>query len=131
MENKIDLLTQEHVAILDALKSARRAGLRTEEGKQKLLEAKELFRAHLQHEEEHIYSALGADPATKELSNRFRGDMQMLAPTLADFFKTHCEEDDKGEASADLGHLLGLLQARFSKEEFLLYPTALKGRAAA
>lgn len=131
MENKIDLLKQEHVAILNALKDARRLGLGTEEGRQKLTEAKELFRAHLHHEEEHIYAEVRANPATSEIANRFHGDMQMLAPTLADFFKTHIEDGAKGAGSSDLGTLLALLQARFSKEEYLLYPTAIRGRTAA
>ncbi len=131
MENKIDLLKQEHVAILDALKEARRIGLGTESGRQKLTEAKELFRAHLHHEEEQIYAELRSNPATRDIAKRFHGDMQMLAPTLADFFKTHIEDGTGETGSSDLGQLLGLLQARFSKEEYLLYPTAVRGQTAA
>lgn len=131
MENKIDLLKKEHVAILDALKDARRLGLDTAAGRERLTEAKELFRAHLHHEEEQIYAELRANPATHDIAKRFHGDMQMLAPTLADFFKTHCEEGGTENGSSDLGHLLGLLQSRFAKEEYLLYPTAIRGRSAA
>ena len=89
MENKIDLLKQEHVAILDALKEARRIGLGTESGRQKLTEAKELFRAHLHHEEEQIYAELRANPATRDIAKHIHGYMQMPAPPPPDFIKLH------------------------------------------
>ncbi|MAI90303.1 hemerythrin domain-containing protein [Ponticaulis sp.] len=127
----LETLELEHVAILNTLKAARMAGVHTEAGRELLVNARALIMEHLRKEDEFVYTRMHDDPEAGAVSDQFCDEMRGLAPVLNTFFDKYETSEHASEFSGELGRLLGILQKRITREEFLLYPTVRKAQTAA
>jgi hypothetical protein len=79
--------------------------------------------SHLSLEENRLYPALHAHPATSGLARQYAGEMQQLTPALLAFFDTYRDSNaDPLAFASSLEQLLAVLQQRISREEERLYP---------
>ena len=116
-------LRDQHAQLYVLLEEVRRQGVACVEGRARLRRAHEAMLAHLMLEDNRLYPALRAHPATAGLARRYAGEMQQLTPALLAFFDSYDEgsiDPDAFERSLD--QLLIVLRQRIAREEVHLYP---------
>ncbi len=123
--NLIEDLKAEHVRIAKTLNEVVLLGISSQEGQEKLMNAKNMLLQHLNKEDTFLYPKL--EQAAKEDSNirrtldSFAKDMEGISKAALDFFSKY-EGGGKGlEFVKDFGHLFSVLSMRIRREETHLY----------
>lgn len=118
----IDTLKNQHSKILSTLKSAQDLKINTPEGRELLINGKDLILNHLEKEDLELYPKLSENEETKQISHSFSGDMKKLIPLVLDFFEKAENNDYSIETAALLGKVYANLKFRIEMEEKILYP---------
>ena len=120
----IHTLKAEHDEIKSLFNEVKMLGIENPEGQEKFAKTKSLLLAHLKKEDEQLYPALQTLVTEKKIADDFQEEMQKISESAADFFQRYENPElvDRRQFSLDLGHFLGILNARIRKEEVTLYP---------
>jgi hemerythrin-like domain-containing protein len=118
-----DILRNQHARLYALLDELQRMGMAGPEGRERLQKAHQVMLSHLSLEDNRLYPALQAHPATSGLARRYAGEMQQLTPALLAFFDAyHDGSVDPQAFSRSLAQLLAVLRQRIDREEGQLYP---------
>jgi len=118
-----DILRDQHAQLYVLLDELRRFGVAGDEGGDRLEKARQAMLSHLSLEDNRLYPALHAHPATAGLAHQYADEMQQLTPALVAFFDTYRDgSTDPLAFSRSLEQLLAVLRQRIGREEERLYP---------
>jgi hypothetical protein len=118
-----DILREQHKQLNLLLDELQRHGAAGAEGRERLRSARQVMLAHLSLEDNRLYPALRAHPATAELARRYADEMQQLTPALIAFFDVYGDGGTDALAfSHSLEQLQSVLHQRTGREENQLYP---------
>ncbi|MCB1143535.1 MAG: hemerythrin domain-containing protein [Leptospiraceae bacterium] len=121
----IDELKKDHLEIVDMLNSVKKAGIGSEEGRQKLFAAKTLLLSHLGKEDEKLYPFLKKeaenDSDLKDTLSIFAKDMEGITKAALEFFEKYSTGSNTIEFARDYGSLTSALGNRIRQEEKILY----------
>ena len=125
MSNLIEELKREHAVIAKILNEVSKSGISSAEGRQKLLDAKEGFLAHLKKEDVQLYPVLKKaaenNPALRQTLDIFAKDMAGISTAAINFFGKYAHGGSGMEFARDIGALFTTLKSRIRKEEDVLY----------
>jgi hemerythrin-like domain-containing protein len=123
--NLIEDLKIEHAKIAKALNEVISIGLSNEEGRKKLMDAKEMLMQHLEKEDKYLYPVLEEaakeDRQIKHTLDSFLKDMEAITKLALDFFEKYEKGGGGLEFANDFGHLYTSLSMRIRREENYLY----------
>jgi len=123
--NLIEDLKIEHVKITKALNEVVSIGIGNEEGRQKLMNAKDMLLQHLQKEDEFLYpileEAAKEDRQIRHTLDSFAKDMEAITKIALDFFEKYEKGGGGLEFAKEFGHLYTSLSMRIRREENYLY----------
>ncbi len=118
-------LKKEYMLLTDTLADIKNLGAFTEEGKSKLILAKNALLQHLQKEDEQLYPELkrfaNEDGRLQDILSTFAQEMDDISKFVLDFFNKYENQMDGVNFAEDFGTLVALLQLRISREENILY----------
>jgi len=119
----IDELKDEHVMIVDTLKSIERLGVYSIEGRKKLLTAKNDFLAHLKKEDDELYPALKKiaenNKTFKKKVDHLSKNIEEVTMFVLQFFDKYATGGSATEYKVDCDRLYSILKARILNEEIL------------
>lgn len=119
----VDTLKKEHAAIQALFIEVQSLGISSQEGRDKLIQGKQLLLSHLRKEDSGLYPMLEKLEETKAISNSFQTEMTAISKVVLEFFAKYEEGvDTRKEFATDFGKLIGALKSRIRKEESILYP---------
>lgn len=125
MSHLIEKLKRDHLQLVALLRGAEDAGIGSSEGKQRLIDARAAFLAHLQEEDALLYPQLRRAAETDRVLKRsldvLGKDMQHITQQAMTFFSRYEIGDPTRDFARDCGALLWLLKERMSREEQQLY----------
>jgi len=126
MPRLIQVLKAEHVAIVNSLNQVVLCGANTDEGRAKLLSAKENLITHLQREDMELYPVLEKaaqrDPKLKDAIDSFIDDIVLVSDKALAFFDQYEGDYENPRFERDFAKLLSMLSHRIEREEETLYP---------
>ena len=126
MSNIVAELKSEHEMLVKVLGEVKEIGVSSEEGRGKLMAAKDGLLAHLAKEDEHLYPQLKeramTDANLKSMLDTFARDMDSISAAALAFFDKYQDGGSGIEFAKDFGALYGALGNRIRKEETILYP---------
>ncbi len=134
----IEVLKAEHRCILADLESANQLGIATFQGREKVVQAREVLMTHLAREDHDLYPFLRhvaqKDEQLDERLDVFVGGLEAITELARDFFEKYTEEKltDDGdikthvELYADFGRFFTFLKRRIDEEEQVLYAAYLR-----
>jgi len=123
--NLIEDLKIEHAKIAKALNEVVSIGIGSEEGREKLMNAKEMLLQHLQKEDKYLYpileEAAKEDRQIRHTLDSFAKDMEAISKLALDFFEKYEKGGGGLEFAKEFGHLYTSLSMRIRREENYLY----------
>jgi hypothetical protein len=125
MSALIDEFKKEHSEILAILNEVKKLGIHSEEGRSKLISAKEYLLEHLNKENEQLYPVLRKEAEhNKNLQNEldiFAIDPDYLTRVAIEFFDEYSGGDTDKDFQINFESLIASLNARIRNEEEALY----------
>jgi len=126
MSKLVNELKAEHVVLVNVLGEIKTMGVSSNEGRAKLMAAKDGLLAHLGKEDQMLYPVLKdkakTDAGVKTMLDTFAKDMDGIATAAMAFFNKYEQGGSDIEFAKDFGALYGALGNRIRKEEAILYP---------
>jgi len=123
--NLIEDLKIEHAKIAKALNEVVSIGIGSDEGREKLMNAKEMLLQHLQKEDKYLYpileEAAKEDRQIRHTLDSFAKDMEAISKLALDFFEKYEKGGGGLEFAKEFGHLYTSLSMRIRREENYLY----------
>ena len=114
-----------HFSISVDICAVNRLGISTNEGKSKLLAAKQGLLAHLKKEDDQLYPVLNEaaeqDPDLRRTLDTFAKDMKVVSGGALEFFAKYAGGGSGLEFARDFGRLYAVLGSRVRREESVLY----------
>ena len=119
-------LKNEHMEILKILKKVQSLNIHSDEGRKKMMSARDLLMAHLKKEDKKLYPVL-----KKEASNnkhlkyklaQFIENIDEITKKIIHFFDVYSADITLPRLTIDYENLLVILAERIESEEKLLYP---------
>jgi len=122
----IEELKIEHARITKALNEIITVGIGSQEGREKLMNAKNMLLQHLQKEDTDFYpkleEAAREDGQIRHTLDSFAKDMEAITKLAMDFFSKYEKEREKGaDFAKEFGRLYNSLSLRIRREENYLY----------
>ncbi len=125
MSNLIEELKDEHRSILEMLDQVKTAGISSRSGREKLLSARDLLKAHMTKEDEQYYPSLRRAAAdNKELKvmlDYFVRDMENVSKKAMLVFDKYSQSGDEAEFAGEITMLYMMLKDRIRTEEKTLF----------
>ncbi len=125
MSALIEEFKKEHSKILETLNEVKKLGIHSEEGRSKLISAKEYLLKHLNKENEQLYPVLRKEAEhNKNLKNEldmFAIDPQHLTSVVHEFFEDYSGGDTDKDFQINFESLFASLNTRIRNEEESLY----------
>jgi hypothetical protein len=125
MSALIEEFKKEHSEIIAILKEVKKLGIHSEEGRSKLMSAKEYLLKHLNKENEQLYPVLRkAAEHNKNLQNEldiFAIEPEYLSRVALEFFDKYSEGTTDKDFQINFESLFAALNARIRNEEESLY----------
>ena len=125
---------KDHQDIIKVLMKIKTSDLTSKESLNSLIEIKDMLIKHLEKEDKHLYPLLlqSSNINVFETAREFQDEMEMVLPSVVDFFEKYTSKDTKRglvaseakeeEFKKDLDLFIKTLFARIGKEEKFLYP---------
>ncbi len=121
----IEELKKEHSEIIATLNEVKKLGILSTEGQDKLMSLESSLLAHLEMEDDQLYTALRKEAVhnknLKNILDLFEMDMENVSKIVREFFDKYSEELSGKELPEDFENLLAALSKRISNEEETLY----------
>ncbi len=121
----IEELKKEHSGIIATLNEVKKLGILSKEGQDKLISVQTSLLAHLEMEDDQLYTALRKEAVhnknLKNILDLFEMDMENVSKIVREFFDKYSEELSGKELPEDFENLLAALSKRISNEEETLY----------
>ncbi len=121
----IEELKKEHSEIIATLNEVKKLGILSTEGQDKLMSLESSLLAHLEMEDDQLYTALRKEAVhnknLKNILDLFEMDMENVSKIVREFFDKYSEELLGKELPEDFENLLAALSKRISNEEASLY----------
>ncbi len=121
----IEELKKEHSEIIATLNEVKKLGILSKEGQDKLMSLESSLLAHLEMEDDQLYTALRKEAVhnknLKNILDLFEMDMENVSKIVREFFDKYSEELSGKELPEDFENLLAALSKRISNEEETLY----------
>ena len=118
-------LKRQHNQIVSMLQEVKTLGIASDEGKKKLISAKNLLISHLKKEDAEFYPELKrmakGDESVTSMVDFYTKDMESISAKAIEFFNTYENGGNGLKFSQDFGTLVGILSSRIKKEENILY----------
>jgi hypothetical protein len=125
MSALIEEFKKEHSEILAILKEVKKLGIHSEEGRSKLMSAKEYLLEHLHKENEQLYPVLRKEAVhNKNLQNEldiFAIEPEYLSRVVLEFFDDYSRGAIDKDFQINFESLFAALNARIRNEEESLY----------
>ncbi len=125
MSALIEEFKREHSEILAILNEVKKLGIHSQEGRSKLISAKEYLLKHLNKENNQLYPVLKKEAEhNKDLQNEldiFAIDPEYLTRVVHEFFDDYSEGDTDKDFQINFESLFASLNARIRNEEESLY----------
>ena len=125
MSTLIEKLKKEHSEILQMLNEVKKLGIHSEEGRFKLLSAKEYLLEHLNEENEQLYPVLRKkaehNKNLKKELDMFAIDPEHLTSVVHEFFEDYSGGNTDKDFQINFESLFVSLNARIRNEEESLY----------
>ena len=125
MSALIEEFKKEHSAIIAILKEVKKLGIHSEEGRTKLMSAKEYLLEHLQKENEQLYPVLRKEAEhNNTLQNEldiFAIDPEYVSRVVSEFFDIYSAGAIDKDFQINFESLFAALNARIRNEEEALY----------
>ncbi|MFZ5626133.1 MAG: hemerythrin domain-containing protein [Bacillota bacterium] len=125
MAGLVDALKSDHAVILATLNQIKEVGISSKEGRDKLLEVKNLLLHHLQKEDRELYPRLRraaeVDISLRQTLELFAKDMDEISRLAMEFFQKYAQGGAGVEFARDFGRLYATLGERIRREENIIY----------
>jgi len=125
MSDLVRSLKNEHTRLKELLDRVKALGIGTEEGRQTLRGARQVFVDHLAHEDREFYpaflAAAAGRPDAERLATQFAAEMTAISKEILGFFDKYKDGGSGLEYARDFGRLSAGLFMRWHKEESILY----------
>lgn len=125
MTDIVSELKLEHADLRNVLEQVRSHGIGTQAGREALHSARDLFVAHIRHEDEGFYPGLRTlsrgDASHGDLADKFAAEMVDLGQKILAFFAKYENGGSGMEFAMDFGRMHAALNSRWHKEEAFLY----------
>ena len=125
MSQLIEKLKLDHVELSDLFREIALLGVASEEGREKLLEAKETLLDHLKKEDDELYPVLWErakhDHDLKLKLESFANDMENVTKTILAFFEKYEGGKHEADFKNDFGDMYLTLTKRINNEESSLF----------
>ena len=125
MSALIEEFKKEHSEIIAILKEVKKLGIHSEEGRSKLMSAKEYLLEHLKKEDERLYPALKMEAnhnkTLKKELDMFAMDPEYVSRVVLEFFDKYSGGAIDKDFQINFESLFAALNARIRNEEEALY----------
>lgn len=123
----IENLKNEHAILDETLRTVKKLGIGSAEGREKLIASKKAFLDHLKKEDDKVYPVLRKaaenNDSLKRKLDQFTRDMDDISKNVLNFFNKYADGGSNDlEFARDFGKIFATIQNRVLKEEKFLYP---------